>query len=80
MNVDTWIKGGPTPHHIVVTSLPKSGDEVGDNMADAVGTGQVVLFLRNGTDGWETLTPFHGVTPVGSDGDLPTEWPDDLYD
>ncbi|WP_298741070.1 hypothetical protein [uncultured Microbacterium sp.] len=80
VNVDTWIKGGAASNDIVVTSLPKSCGETGDNMADAVGTGRVVLFLRDGDDGWETLTPFQGIVPAGSDGDLPTEWPDDLYD
>ena len=80
VNVDTWIKGVAASNDIVVTSLPRSCGDTGANMADAVGTGQVVLFLRDGDDGWETLTPFQGVIAVGPDGEPPTEWPADLYD
>lgn len=80
VKVDSWIKGGAASSDIAVTSLPRSCGDNDDSMAEAVGTGQVVLFLRDGDDGWETLTPFQGTIPVGPDGDPPTEWLDDLYD
>jgi len=37
----------------------------------------VVLFLHDGDDGWETITPFHGWIPAGTGGEIPTAWPAD---
>jgi hypothetical protein len=47
---------------------------------DPLETGATVaLFLTRDAAGphWRTLTPFHGVVPVTSAGELPATWPDD---
>lgn len=80
VSVDAWVKGGGGSSAIVVTSLPRSCGDTRDSMADAVDAGPVVLFLRDGDQGWETLTPFQGVVATGVDGAVPAEWPTDLYD
>lgn len=80
VSVDRWIKGGDGSGAIVVTSLPRSCGDTDDSMADAVGAGPVVLFLRDRESAWEILTPFQGVLPAERNGDLPGAWPTDAPD
>ena len=80
VSVDRWIKGGDGSRTVVVTSLPRSCGDTHDSVADAVDAGPVVLFLRDGKSGWETLTPFQGLIPAERDGNLPSEWPADKDD
>ncbi len=75
VRVDDWIKGESASRTIMVTSVPKGCGQTGDNMADAVNAGQVVLFLHDGDDGWETITPFQGWIPAATSGQIPTVWP-----
>lgn len=78
--VDEWIRGGTGDAEIVVTSLPRSCGDTGDSMADAAGGDPVVLFLRDGDDGWQAITPFQGIVAPGPDGGIPAEWPRGLYE
>ncbi len=77
VRVDDWIKGDAGSRTIIVTSVPEGCGRTGDNMAPAADAGQVVLFLHDGDDGWETITPFHGWIPAGTGGEIPTAWPAD---
>lgn len=74
--VESWVSGSGADE-ITVTSLPRScGDD--EDSFERYDDGQdVVLFLRDDAEGWQVLTPFQGIVPVGPDGGIPAEWPDD---
>lgn len=79
IDVESWLDG-TGPADITVTSLPRScGDE--EDSFERYDDGQdIVLFLRDDAEGWQALTPFQGIAPVGPDGGIPTEWPDESED
>jgi hypothetical protein len=77
IDVDEWIKGDGDDE-LEVVSTPATCEATPP--ADPVGVLQderrVIVFLHDDPDvGWRTLTPFHGVTPSGSDGGIPEIWP-----
>lgn len=79
VEVDSWLAGGGDDE-IVVTSLPRSCGDTRDVMAERQGDDPVILFLRDGSSGWETLTPFQGVVPADPDGGMPAVWPEEGED
>lgn len=51
-----------------------------DALADAVGGDALYLFLREVDAQWETLTPYQGQIPPDENGEIPSQWPDGIYD
>lgn len=80
VSIDEWIEGGSGETNIVVTSVPRGCGDTDDTMAHHAGGDEVVLFLRSGDDGWETLTPFQGIVDPRAGGGIPATWPPTLYD
>lgn len=83
--VEEWVKAGDglgadQPEQIEVLSLPRTCGDSGDTLAGAVGGDALYLFLREVDSRWETLTPFQGQIPPGENGEIPAQWPDDIYD
>lgn len=77
--VDEWIEG-TGDDEITVISLPRSCGDTGDTMAAYQQVDDLVFFLRDDESGWQGITPYQGVVPVGADGAIPAEWPENLYD
>lgn len=83
--VEEWVKAGDglgagQPEQLEVMSLPRTCDDTKDALADSVGGDALYLFLREVDGQWETLTPFQGQVPPGENGEIPSQWPDDIYD
>lgn len=83
--VEEWVKAGDglgadQPEQLEVMSLPRTCEESRDALADAVGGDALYLFLREVDGLWETLTPFQGQVPPSENGEIPSQWPDDIYD
>lgn len=83
--VDEWVESGTgpgaeQPEQIEVMSLPRTCGESGDALADAVGGDALYLFLREVDGQWETLTPFQGQIQPDGNGEIPSQWPGDIYD
>ncbi|MCK2035599.1 hypothetical protein KZC51_05545 [Microbacterium sp. SSW1-49] len=76
VEVDSWLAGSGDAE-IVVTSLPRSCGDTHDTMSEEQGGDAVVLFLRDASSGWETITPLQGVVPATSEGGIPAAWPDE---
>lgn len=82
---EEWVKAGDglgagQPGQLEVVSLSRTYGESGDELADAVGGDALYLVMREVDGQWETLTPFQGQVPPSENGEIPSQWPDGIYD